>query len=73
MERRGFSRLSYDQKRRRDFLRRLFARNPQNGTQRSCPATVKENTATMLDLQMLDCPVTKQRAAYDIPDSKLRF
>ncbi|MBM9576875.1 hypothetical protein JWG45_06875 [Leptospira sp. 201903070] len=45
----------------------------KNGVKGSCSATVKETTATTYDLQALDCPITKQFQANNIPDVNLSF
>ncbi|MBM9500541.1 hypothetical protein JWG44_09805 [Leptospira sp. 201903071] len=45
----------------------------KGGVKGTCSATVKETTATTYDLQALDCPITKQSAAYNIPDVNLSF
>ncbi|PJZ57804.1 hypothetical protein [Leptospira barantonii] len=44
-----------------------------NNVRGTCTATVKETSATIFDLQVLDCPITKQFAASNIPDVNLSF
>ncbi|MCG6192663.1 hypothetical protein LFX25_05355 [Leptospira sp. FAT2] len=44
-----------------------------NNVRGTCTATVKETSATIFDLQALNCPITKQFAASNIPDAKLSF
>ncbi|WP_167881120.1 hypothetical protein, partial [Leptospira gomenensis] len=39
----------------------------------SCQASVKENSATVFDLQVLNCPVTRTNAAAPITDTTLSF
>ncbi|PJZ31165.1 hypothetical protein [Leptospira kmetyi] len=44
-----------------------------NNVRGTCTATVKETSATIFDLQALNCPITKQFAASNIPDTTLSF
>ncbi|MDV6234517.1 hypothetical protein CH379_002610 [Leptospira ellisii] len=44
-----------------------------NNTPGSCQATIKENSATIFDIQVLNCPVTRTNAGDNIPDTTLSF
>ncbi|XDD49370.1 hypothetical protein AB3N59_13260 [Leptospira sp. WS92.C1] len=44
-----------------------------NNVEGNCPATVKETSATIFDIQVLNCPITRQNPAATLPDTTVSF